>query len=124
MRLVSRRNRWWLFLAVVGAIGFFAWLFLFPSELLRNLERVQDGMTLTEVVAILGQPDTRIDLSDSRTGNSPSPVWMATWFTDEDVGSVIFGRDGRVVGKQWYGLSIRERMRELWWKQFGRSAPF
>ena len=54
MQLVSRRNRWWLLLAFVGAIGFFAWLLLFPSDLLRNLERVQNGMTLAEVVADFG----------------------------------------------------------------------
>jgi hypothetical protein len=125
MRFVPRgKGRWAISLTLVAAVGVTVWLVLRPPELERNLERVQRGMRLAEVVALFGEPDRRETLGDGQPRDLPDPAWKATWECDGDSASVIFSGDGHVCWKTWYGLTNRERLRNWWIRQFGKSPPF
>jgi hypothetical protein len=91
----------------------------------RNYQRVREGMTLAEVVALLGGlPDEGypvgvghlgrpLSWEDCPRGRPVEGIWIfggdrsgvgQEWFGDVGMGycSVLFDKDERVAGKAWY----------------------
>jgi hypothetical protein len=104
---LSRRH--WLYLllaaimAVVAAGGWVYWLEVRPGITRQNAARIQDGMTIAEVEALLGGP-----AGDYQTPGRPHTTYMyhyahpvgsveKKWIGDEGLAIVAFDSEGRVV---------------------------
>jgi len=107
---MTRRRRLSLFGLPVAlvALGVAGWLLLPRTAITReNAAKIQEGMTLAEVEAILGGP-ARDDTTGPTTGNAPwgtaqiighIPRWVSTKDWDSDSVSIVvrFDSDQRVT---------------------------
>jgi hypothetical protein len=108
---MTKRRVVWIGVAVAGVLltGFPAALVLYPAPDLQTLaERVEVGMTESEVQAVFGRPpDLHVD-ERARPGywtvgvegkGSVAVASVALWSDDRASAQVLFGPDGRVIKK-------------------------
>jgi hypothetical protein len=120
-----RSSRLWpFFVALCAAIVAVIWLPATRSQINQNnYDRIQDGMTLSEVNAILGVPPgdrrTREVMNPQKV--APEETWWRHdnhscssaeyWVSDEGWIWVGFSSDGRAVGKRFSNSEDATRRR-------------
>jgi hypothetical protein len=104
MQIPSRRTFWLSAATLLVAIVVGAWFLVPPSRINReNFERIQAGMSESQVTAILGQPRlVRINgvpilVPNGDHGYKPYPARM--WGDGPSWIFVAFGGDNKVYGK-------------------------
>jgi len=103
------RKRLWLAAAtILVLVGILASGLLGVSR--ANFERIHDGMTLEEVVELLGQ---------SRFAVSTDAGWNGYWHDGPDTLNVYFDADWKVNGKKFTAGKTWERIKY----QFSKRLP-
>lgn len=101
-----------LFTACVGvALAVTAMLPPTPGVTKANLDRIEIGMTVDEVNAILGPPEWH--------GETNNPNLCICWVGNDGRGSVYFDTSGRISSKTWdeREQSILERISRWVWPE-------
>ncbi|HEV3079864.1 MAG TPA: outer membrane protein assembly factor BamE [Gemmataceae bacterium] len=103
-------KRWWSWLAIfllLGLSGSAVLIYANPSRITQeNLDRIQDGMTLSEVEQILGKP------SLMREGVRGSSYPQAVWRSGPNLIVVDFNDDHEV---RWKGGDFSTSLETLQW---------